>query len=342
MRLEPPSARLAVAGGLGLALALAALALLGGGAWRAWLGAAALWSSAPAGAVGLLLIMRFLPGGWVDELGPPLEAIAMFAPLAGLLLTPIVLGLDDLYPWARAAGGEGFRGMYLSAPLFVLRSLAWFALLTWVAWRPPATLSPVAASFALIAFPILGTWIAVDWLLSLDPEFASSGFGLYVLCLQVLSALALAIICVVRAGRVARLGLLGALLLTLLLLWAYFAFMPFFITWSDDLPAGVAWYQARGEGIWGIVAWGFTATRLGPAGLLLFGPVRRAPRTLVVLSSLVLAGSVLEIAWLALPGARPGPGALDVGVFGLAVAAVGALALALAPFVRRRREARSA
>jgi hypothetical protein len=337
------SNRLAVGGAAGCILALVLLALLPAPAWRAWLAAGFACTAAPIGAIGLLMMMRLMPGDWSEELGPPLETAALLLPLAALVILPVLVEMQNLYAWTRAPGPTAFQKAYLSEPLFVARTVVWFGLLfalgaRLVARRPAP---PAVACVGLVLFAIVGTLAAVDWLLSLDAGFSSSGFGLYVLCIQMMTALALAIALLVLSGRTLRRpGILGGLMLCLLLMWSYLAFMHFFITWSDNLPPGVRWYQRRSVHGWDWVMGVVAATRLGPTVLLLFASVRRSARALLTLTLLIAAGTVLEAAWLALPAPSNGPGLAGLAVFALATASIGSLMAGAIPRAAAWRERR--
>jgi hypothetical protein len=205
--------------------------------------------------------------------------------------------------------------------------VVWYALLFGLAaliLTRPGRSVPVAC-IGLVIVAVFGTFISTDWLLSLDAGFASSGFGLYVLDIQMLTAFACAVTGPTLSGRpVLRPGILGGLLLVLLLLWSYFAFTHYVITWSDNPPPGAAWYGRR-SGPWTLVMWAAAASRIGPTFLLFFQRIRRSPRALRRLSLTVVAGSVLEAAWLALPAAEPTADGADVVLFLAANVAMAAL-----------------
>ncbi|HEY3951075.1 hypothetical protein [Phenylobacterium sp.] len=320
---------LAPAGAAGCVLALAATALLPHADWRAWLGAAFLWASTSIGALALLMIMRLAPGDWSEELGPFMEALTLLLPLGAILLLPVLAETGRLYPWTQQHLSTAFRAAYLSPPFFVVRTLAWYAMLFALAHRlvlrPGRSVALACVGLALLV--VLDLPIATDWLLSLDPDFASSGFGLYVLDIQMLTAFALMTGALVVSGRpIRRPGILAALLICLLLFWAYLAFTHYVITWSDNLPPGVSWYQRRG-GPWRAVIWIAAACRLAPLFLLLFSAVRTSPRMLLALSAAILFGSVLEAAWLTLPATDfPHPStATDIALFAFANLAMAAL-----------------
>jgi len=314
------SASACLAAGLGASVvALGLCAATGGAAWRAWLAAAFLGVAVSAGATGMVMTMRLVPGIWAREVSPWLEAEALIFPIGALAIVPVLLMLPAIYPWTHETQATVFRAAWLSRPLFVVCTIAWLGSLGGLAFllaRQPA--APRAVScIGLILFLVLGTFAATDWMQSLDPAFNSSGFGLYAICLQMLTGFAAALALALADGApLARPGVMGGLLLTLLLLWAYFAFMPFFIIWSGNAPSGAAWYLRRSRGVWAALAWTTAACRFGPLFLLLFDAVRRSRRWLLALALVVLAGDLPEVAWLVLPAA-PGAAPADSVAAGL-------------------------
>jgi hypothetical protein len=191
----------------------------------------------------------------------------------------------------------------------------------------------------LIAIVVLDLGVADDWLMSLDNGFASSGFGLYVLAIEVGLALALAVAWTATASdiRPRVRDVIGGVMVTTAALWAYLGFMQFFIVWSDDLPGGAAWYLRRG-GAWSLLAWAAIALKVLGSAPLVARPVRENRTALRACALLYAAGAVPEIAWLVLPasGAPAGPAELAVFVAALcALLAAGYGALTWAPAVRR-------
>ena len=175
-----PNGRSALVLAAGIVASLAVLAAVLADprmALRAWLAAAFFWSGVPIGAIALLMMMRLIPGIWSSELGVAVEAATMLMPVAALVLVPVLLGTGALYPWAGEAPRTGFRGLYLSQPFFSIRSVAWFALLCVLAFLLIARRrwSTPVSCVGLIVYTVVSTFIATDWLMSLDPEFNSSG-----------------------------------------------------------------------------------------------------------------------------------------------------------------------
>ncbi|MDG3439417.1 hypothetical protein [Nitrospirillum amazonense] len=295
-RYFPAVCGLLVCGGVLAYAAVEPAVALGG-----WLAAFAFWSGLPIATLILLAMMRLIPGVWRQGLAPGAEAALPLLALAALALLPLLIAPRVLYPWADEVMA-GFRGWYLSSWPFRLRGALFFALAGLLAWglmrRPPAVPMAILTLILLVPFQDL---VATDWLMSLDPEFHSSGFGLYLLSIQMVTALAVLIPQRVMADKTAPVGVLAGVWLTALLLWAYLAFMHYFISWSTDLAPGVRWYQRRGEGAWAVVEYAVAVLGLLPLFLLFSPPIRRSRLALARMAPFVLLGKVLETAWLVLP-----------------------------------------
>jgi hypothetical protein len=315
---------------LGLALCVILLVLglvnpraaLGG-----WLVAFVACYALPLGALTLAMIMALTPGRWVAVLrGPSLACLPLLAPLT-LAFLPIALGLGILYPWT------AIGGVYLSPLFFILRSVLFFVLMLWLARAllRSARPGPIAAA-GLIALTLANSVIAVDWLMSLTPEFHSSGFGLYVFGIEVSVALAVLVLLVLQRHRPdTPTGPLGGLLLTILLLGLYLGFMQYFIIWSGDLPQGVVWYQQRSGGVWNGLLYLSAGLQMACTFALLFAPLRQRAGPLGILAWALLVAKLIEIAWIVLPSLAVDPG-VAVAFAAVAICALGIVSWALLPY----------
>ncbi|HET9160411.1 MAG TPA: hypothetical protein VFN88_07345, partial [Caulobacteraceae bacterium] len=288
-------------GGLAVGVAVfIAATRLGEAGWRAWLGAAFLIGAIPTGALALTMMLRLIPGAWREGLAGPLAPMPTLIPIAFLASLPILIAPSALYPWVHQAE-PGFRGVWLTPAFFAARGVVWFAILTALALalagRQPCK---AVACAGLILIVILELAIADDWLMSLDEGFASSGYGLYILSIEVGLALALAIAQAAVDGRGRVRDVLGGVMVTVAALWAYLGFMQFIIVWSGDLPGGAAWYLHRG-GAWSVLAWAAIALKTAGAAPLAAGAVRKNPKTLRACALAYALGAAPELAWLVGP-----------------------------------------
>jgi len=195
----------------------------------------------------------------------------------------------------------------------------------------PRSTGQALAAGGIIALTLYDTTMVVDWLMTLDPSFHSSGFALYGMSIQYAIAVGALIVLRLAVGPAGEnTSVLGALLITVLLTWTYLAFMQYLIIWSGNLPQGVAWFAKRGSGGWSVVEYVITISALGPLFLLFFPPVRAGRFWLIALSLVVMLGKVFELAWLVLPTmANPG-----IGMASMVLAVVGLVALVLVALQR--------
>lgn len=324
-----PARMFALAGAILCCLAFAIALFSPAAALTGWLAAFAFASSLPLGALCLAMMMRIIPGGWREELGSTVEASMLLLPLAFAASLPVLIGQSWIYEWARGASLQGAKAIYLTPAFFSLRSLVILTGACLLGWRllVQADRSIALAAVGLIVFVVAHGLLSVDWLMSLDTEFHSSGFGLYILSGQTLAALSMLILLRLAAGGRSRTGLLGALLMTAILFWAYLAFMQYFIIWSGNLTQGVVWFQERGKGPWAFVEQLMMVFHLLPLFLLFFPPIRSSRAWLITLSTAVLVGKSLEYAWLTLPTLT---GDVALGVFAYLVSLLGLALLGLA------------
>jgi hypothetical protein len=328
-----PTRMLAIAGAILCGLAWAIALFSASAALTGWLAGFAFASALPLGALCLVMMMRIIPGPWREELGPTAKAATLLLPLALAASLPLLIGQHWIYEWARGASLTGAKTVYLSPIFFDLRTLVILAGACLLGWRlliQPDRFIALAVG-GLIVFVVADGLLSVDWLMSLDSEFHSSGFGLYILSGQMLAAVAMLILLRLAAGVRSNTGLLGSLLMTAILLWAYLAFMQYFIIWSGNLTQGAVWFQRRGKGLWAVVEDLMTALHLLPLFLLFFPPIRHSRAWLAVLSITVLVGKLLEYAWLTLPTLT---GDIALAVFAYLISLLGLALLGLAVLSR--------
>lgn len=273
----------------------------------------------PVGCL-LLLFAHALTGGrWGSAVRPGLRAglVSLFA--VPVLAVPVALMLPGLYPWARAEGAALPNHAWLNLPFFAGRAAVY--LLCWLGLGLLAARSRHVAGWApaaLIALALSWTFASIDLVLSLEPHFTSSVFGMLSLAGAAVLALSLAVLLSPDPGR-DRSNDLGKLLLGLAVLWAYLDFMQLLIVWQSDLVKQVPWYAARSFGGPGIVA---GAVALGhtvvPFFVLLSSRLRRSVAVLRAVAALMVGSEVLRTWWLVLPASDRRFGALDLGCLLLA------------------------
>ena len=155
------------------------------------------------------------------------------------------------------------------------------------------------------------TFASVDWVMSLEPEWYSTIFGLLTVVGQGLNALAMAIIVLKLlaedrqfAGKLKPKHFhdLGKLLLAFVMLWAYLSFSQFLIIWSGNLPEEIPWYLKRMQGTWGFIAIALIVGHFFlPFLLLLSRNIKRHPGLLSKVAVVVIIMRLVDLIWLVQP-----------------------------------------
>ena len=116
------------------------------------------------------------------------------------------------------------------------------------------------AAPGLIFWGFSVTFMAIDWVLSINPHWFSTMFGLLFIAGQGLSSMAFLITLMVllslspaacrTCSLPAHLHDLGKFLLAMVMVWAYFSFSQLLIIWAGNLPEEIPWYLERLSGGW--------------------------------------------------------------------------------------------
>ena len=155
------------------------------------------------------------------------------------------------------------------------------------------------------------TFAAIDWVMSLDPAWSSTIYGLIFVASWSLSALAFAILVMSwlasrepmnEVVRTSHFHDWGNLMMALVMLWMYFAFSQYLIIWSANLPEETTWYVARKHGGWGVIALGIVILQfVFPFMTLLSRAAKKSPQKLGMLALLILITRVVDVIWLIEP-----------------------------------------
>jgi len=249
-------------------------------------------------------------GAWGEAIRAPLLRAARWLPLACILFLPVLLGAPLLYGWQHGVPGApdaAFRHAWLNPAFFTVRSVVYLLLWSGLALveTRARTRSPARAAACLLVYGFSVSLAAVDWIMSLQPEWYSSVFGWLTGTGQMLTGLALAVLLIDRGAARARLPDLGNLLMMYVLTWAYLAYVQFLIIWAADLPHEISWYLRRSAPGWQAVAWALLVGHFaGPLLILLSRHAKAAPALMGVLAGALLAAHLLDCWWLVLPSVR--------------------------------------
>ena len=307
--------------------------------FRAYLFAWLFFLGLALGGTCLIMLHNLTGGAWGDGARVIGWAAGLTVPLLAVLFIPVLLGLPELYIWARpaeVAANETLkhRSAYLNVPFFVVRAVIYFAVWTALAYilatwqrnyartgnrRVLSRIRGLSAA-GLIIYLMTMTHAALDWMVSRDVSFYTTTFGFIVTTGQTLAAMAFALIVLswvpVRqaAGEQASVrtwGVLndaGNILLVLVILWTYVTFMQLLVIWMGNTQEDNAWFVQRGlsqPGPWRWVGLGLVLFHFFvPFYLLLFRDIKGRGRLLAGVAWMLLLAHVVQVYWLVAPSGQ--------------------------------------
>ncbi len=321
-------------GGIALLLCVAGAFFNAGQFFRSYLWSYMLFIGLALGSTALLMLQYLTGGAWGVVIRRPSEAAGRTLPLLLLLFIPIAIGIPHLYPWSHADVVAHdpmlqHKAVYLNVPFFLIRAAVYFAgwflfanlLYKWSGdldrgdLKAADKLSAISGP-GLIFFGFSVTFMAIDWIMSLNPQWFSTIFGLLFIAGEGLSATAF-LICVLvflserppLAGVLTHRHLhdLGKLLLAFVMVWAYFSFSQFLIIWAGNLPEEIPWYLERLRGPWAYIGLSLVFLHFAlPFALLLSRETKRNFTLLRAVAILVIVMRFVDVYWLTAPDFRKG------------------------------------
>jgi hypothetical protein len=282
----------------------------------------------------MLMLHHCTSGWWGFPLRRIFEAGSRTIWFTALLFIPILIGMSKIYPWTQP--GEipddpvnHFKKIYLQPGGFIVRAVIYFAIWIVLAYllnkwsaEQDRTGDPIfkdrmmsLAAPGLVLWALIVTGAAIDWVLSLEPHWFSTIYGMIFIVVECLAGLTFAILVLAKLWEYEplkdsvepkRLIDLGSLMLTFTILWAYVSFSQFLIIWSGNLKNEIPWYMARAFGRWAVVAVILLIFHFFvPFFLLLQRQIKRRVRTLSMVAGILLALTLIDIYWLVVPAYEP-------------------------------------
>jgi hypothetical protein len=311
---------------------------------RAWLLGMTLTFGFAVGGLALLMLQYCTGGKWGLLLRRPLEAMSRTLPLVFAYWIVVALSLKKLYLWAAVADGSAtlnnglinaaqahalaFKRPMLNPCAFVCVSLFCFAVWGFYTWRlnrlglaRDADLPESAPHWikrlenisgpGLVVYAVTVSAAAIYWIMSLDPAWYSSVYGLLFLVGQGYQALALAIITVISLSKAEPYKTmlrqsehhgLGNLAFAFVMLNIYLAFSQFLIIWSGNLPDEIPWYLDRIRGHWDVIlTLDVLFQWLIPFTLLLSRGLKRNKKRLTRVCQWMVLARAFDLFWLIEP-----------------------------------------
>src|SRR6202051_3293827 len=299
--------------------------------YRAYLLGFMCWLGVALGSMAILMIRHLTGGGWGTVIRRILGAAMRTLPLLAILFIPVILGICRLYIWAQPLSNiedkhlrehlEQITQTYLTVNGFVVRAafyfLVWnvlsFLLSKWSKQTDHAGAPDNSGRFkavsgpGLILYGFTISFAAIDWVMSLDPSWISTIYGLLILIGELLSAMCFAVV-VERIlvdykpmSEMLKPDFVhdhGKWMLTFVMVWAYFSFSQWLIIWAGNLPEEITWYMRRLYGGWGFVGLQLVVFQFCvPFVLLISRPFKRDVTRLVWLAVWLLLMRYVDLFW---------------------------------------------
>jgi hypothetical protein len=288
------------------------------------------WLGVALGCLGFLMVHHLTGGRWGFAVRRFYEAAIMTLPLMALLFIPICFGLRDLYLWTDPQAIEAdpvlqHRSGYMNAPGFIIRAAVFFLIWIGVAlalnkWsfqqdattgvEPTRKLRTLSGP-GIALYPVTATFVLVDWVLSLEPDWYSTMFVVLIIIGQMLAGLAFGIMLLALLYKTKPMSdivttthfhHLGMLLLAFVMLWTYMSFGELLIIYSGNLPHEIVWYLHRIAGDWKVVVWFlFLFHFLIPFFLLLSRELKRNVPVLATIAGVIFFAHIVNTYWLIAP-----------------------------------------
>ncbi len=303
--------------------------------YRAYLLGFMCWLGVALGSMAILMIRHLTGGGWGTVIRRILGAAMRTLPLLALLFIPVILGIRHLYIWAQPLSNiedkhlrehlEQITQTYLTWNGFVVRAIFYFVvwnvlsflLSLWSKQTDHAGAPDNSGRFKAVAGPgliLYGftiSFAAIDWIMSLDPSWISTIFGLIILIGEVLSAMCFAVVVERILFNYKPMSEMlkpdfvhdhGKWMLTFIMVWAYFSFSQWLIIWAGNLPAEITFYLRRLNGGWGSIGLILVLFHFAvPFAMLLSRPFKRNIRKLVWVAVWLILMRYLDLFWIIEP-----------------------------------------
>lgn len=277
------------------------------------------------------VMVQFLTGSaWSVTMRRIMENIMITLPMGLVLFIPVALGLREIYPWMNAQFMQSdpalrLKGGYLTHDFFIARTVVYFLL--WSLWAGSIyrqstkqdTSRSVKQMYIASRWSAPGLFLAVaigsmasfDWLMSLEPKWYSTIFGLVMLsggALSFFSVVTLVCLGFRRAGILKNSITpehyhdLGKWLFAMTAFYTYVAFSQYFLIWYANLPEETIWYRHRMVGSWLPISLAMPFLRfLIPFFVLLCRGAKRSLSVIAFIAVWSLVVEYIDLYWIVMP-----------------------------------------
>ena len=259
------------------------------------------------------------------------EFFAAVVPFFIILVIPLFFGMHDLFSWTNPAivakdSVLQERSSYLNTNFFIIRDILIF--LIWTGFyfviirnsrkqdssgEQSLTARNIRISAAFIVlFAFTVSILAFDWLMSMEPHWFSTIFGVYYFADAAWGSLALLTLASVilyqkgyLSSKITRdhFYSLGTLMFAFTVFWAYIAFSQYMLQWYGNLPEEIIYYLHRWTGGWKTVSLILVLSHFFVPFLILLPRSSKTNFKILKFASIwILVSLFLDMYWMVMPG----------------------------------------
>jgi hypothetical protein len=298
-----------------------------------------------------MVSIEYLAGAvWSTPLRRVFEILAsslLFLPLFAL---PILPFMQELYLWTHKTDDILARkAAYLNQPFFLIRLalilgiwILFYKLFTGRSYKQDETkdqdLTRKNVKLSAIFIPVFGisiTALSIDFLMSLEPHWFSTMFGVNFFAGSLVAALGVITITVILLNENGYLvkGIIGDHYYSLgfgmfagCVFWTYTAFSQGMLIWYANLPEETPWFLNRWEGSWKVITIALLLVHfIGPLFGLIQRKNKRNPSRMIFMAAWVIFAHMLDLYWIVVPVFQPEGPSLRLTEFGFIAIAIGFL-----------------
>jgi len=318
-----------IAAGVGIAATAAAYAIDSERFGFSYLAAFSFVATIGLGGIFFVLIHHLTRAGWSVAARRHMEWVASILPWCALLFIPVAALSGHIYHHWMAEDVDALvqakRG-YLNTTFFYIRAVVflgiWALLALWFNARSReldakpndariVNKMQALSAPAMFAFALSLTFAGFDWLMSLDPHWYSTIFGVYIFAGSVtssLSVLALITIALQKKGLLKKVSTvehrhdIGKLMFAFTVFWAYIGFSQYFLIWYANIPEETVFYKNRWDYGWKTMSIVLMFSHFViPFVLLLSRHAKRSIAGLTIAAVLLLFAHYVDMYWLVMP-----------------------------------------
>ncbi len=227
-----------------------------------------------------IIALEHLTGAyWSVSFRRVLELLAWSLPVTALIGLPLLFQQEHMFHWFHPNGDHllEHKAPYLNSLFFTIRYFVYFTVWTFFTWlftrnslkqevkgeQRYTTYNLRWSAFFLVLMALSTTFAAIDWIMSLEPHWFSTMFGVYFfsgMAICGFSVLALFGVNLHQRGylhpktNTGHYYPIATFLFAFNCFWCYIAFCQFMLIWYGNLPEETFFFMPRWEGTWKTVS----------------------------------------------------------------------------------------